>query len=195
LFYRARAERVGPVFLHEEDARRSEGWTPKLIEASANLTFDLPDSSTFELKGRADRLDRNEKGEWAIYDYKGANSPNAKVVKLGFAPQLPLTGMLLEQGGFENADGKASLLAYMRLGGGKNPVETIALPVSEKPDEIEIFEALINDALPNLRKLLAAFRNPERPYRSQVLQENTAFAGDYDHLARLAEWSLSEGET
>jgi ATP-dependent helicase/nuclease subunit B len=50
--------------------------------------------------------------------------------------------------------------------------------------------------LAKLQALIAAYDDPERGYRSLARPqfEKQRYPGDYDHLARVAEWRLSPGE-
>ena len=45
--------------------------------------------------------------------------PSTKQVQAGFAPQLPLEGAILRDGGFEGVSGAPAALEYWRLSGGE----------------------------------------------------------------------------
>ena len=51
-------------------------------------------------------------------------------------------------------------------------------------------------ALEGLKARIEAFDNPNRPYTSRVAPSSVKlYASDYDHLARVREWSsIGEGE-
>jgi ATP-dependent helicase/nuclease subunit B len=54
-----------------------------------------------------------------------------------------------------------------------------------------------DEVLAKLRALIAAYDDPDRGYRSLARPQyegRQRYAGDYDHLARVAEWRLSPGE-
>jgi RecB family exonuclease len=53
-----------------------------------------------------------------------------------------------------------------------------------------------DEVLLKLRALIAAYDDAERGYRSLARPqfERQRYSGDYDHLARVAEWRLSPGE-
>ncbi len=55
------------------------------------------------------------------------------------------------------------------------------------PDE------LADAALTRLKDVIAKFENPEEPYRSMVSPMWSTRYGDYDHLARIKEWSATGG--
>jgi ATP-dependent helicase/nuclease subunit B len=46
-------------------------------------------------------------------------------------------------------------------------------------------------AVEQLRRRIAWFNQRETPYRSRVKPYRADIAGDYDHLARVREWSPS----
>ena len=51
------------------------------------------------LRGRIDRVDRLAEGGLAIVDYKTGGAPSAAMVRAGYALQLGLNGLLLQEGG------------------------------------------------------------------------------------------------
>jgi ATP-dependent helicase/nuclease subunit B len=50
---------------------------------------------------------------------------------------------------------------------------------------------LIDDALQGVRRLIAAFDDPATPYRSRPRPDKAPRYSDYQHLARVKEWSVS----
>ena len=102
------------------------------------------------------------------------------------APQLPLEAMILEQGGFEGVAGiEAAALAHISLTG-REPAGEVR-PVSGSP------HALAEDARGRLMGLVSAYADPARPYLSRIAPQREDYIGDYDHLARVGEWSLGLG--
>ena len=82
-----------------------------------------------------------------------------------------------------------SEIAYVTLKGGEP---------AGKPNEINFKEGTpdrqADHALARLKALAAKFENAAEPYRSLVHPMWTNHYGDYDHLARVKEWSLSGGD-
>lgn len=138
---------------------------------------------TFELRGRADRIDELNRGGAVIVDYKTGKPPSKKQVEAMLAPQLPLEAAMLSEGGFADA-GKltADELLYIQFAGGREPGNTIAIPDGEK---------LAGEAARLLLDRIIAFDNPETAYPSRIMPVRSDITGDYDHLARVREWSLS----
>ena len=77
--------------------------------------------------------------------------------------------------------------AYIKLGG-KNGGKI----VPPSPEEMNIAE-LAETHFMELNKLLSSFREPEQGYPSRALAQFIKRAGDFDHLARVKEWSASGG--
>ena len=135
----------------------------------------------------ADRIDRHRGGAVEIIDYKTGAPPPDKRVQSGFAPQLPLEAAIAAAGGFEGLAGaEVSALTYWRLSGG----DPAGLARAVKGDPA----ALAADALDGLAALVRAFDDPDTPYRAQPVPEMAPLYGDYQHLARVREWSLSGDE-
>jgi ATP-dependent helicase/nuclease subunit B len=112
-------------------------------------------------------------------------------VKSGLSPQLTLEGAILRQGGFEGipANGSIAEYLYVALRGG-DPAG-IEKPIAWK-DSTPDLEA--DHALQKLSGLIVKFENEQQAYLSRV---SPMFirrgGGDYDHLARIKEWSLTGG--
>ena len=97
-WWSARLERIAAWIAETEQARRAERGTPAAIalERSASMMI----SGGFELKGRADRIERARDGGITLVDYKTGSPPSAKDVKSGTAPQFALEGVMAEAGAF-----------------------------------------------------------------------------------------------
>src|SRR5262249_47510997 len=143
----------------------------------------------FTLTARTDRIDRLADGTLAILDYKSGSTDRRSDVNAGREPQLPLMGAIAEAGGFENVEAAAvQELAYIMLKGNRQGGEALAL---NNPQQ------LIVDYLRRLDEIIARYDDPRMPYRAAVIpifRDNPTFKGDYDHLARLAEWSTGPEE-
>jgi ATP-dependent helicase/nuclease subunit B len=77
-------------------------------------------------------------------------------------------------------------LEYWRLTGADPAGETI----SPAKDEAGL-RALIDEAVQGLRRLIARFDDPATPYRAVPWPEKAQRYSDYDHLARVKEWSVA----
>lgn len=179
--WRPRFVRAARWFVGEERRRREEilrSW----LEVEGRIEIVGP-AGPFVLKGRADRIDILREGGAAIVDYKTGRPPtDPQVAK--FAQQLPLEGAILENGGFADAGRiPAAELVYIRFSGGVVPGETHIV----KGDAHE----RVTRALAGLTRRIAQFDLPETPYLSRIAPYRADMPGDYDHVARVREWSLS----
>jgi ATP-dependent helicase/nuclease subunit B len=154
-----------------------------LSEVEGKLALDGP-RGRFELTGRADRVERRRDGTIALIDYKTGSAPSGPEVAQGYAPQLPLEAMMIEQGGFGGvAAGVVGELAYWRLTGG-DPAGEIKFPQSD-PAKLR---DLIAAAGQGLADLIAAFDDPATPYRAVPIPGMAPRYSDYAHLERIKEW-------
>ncbi len=141
----------------------------------------------FTLYGRADRIDALRAGGAAILDYKTGAPPSDSQVKELLTPQLPLEAAILEGGGFTDvAPMAASELIYIQFGGGKKQGDVRTIKVDA--------QAITAEAVDKLTQRIAFFDDETTPYRSRVKPYRTDIFGDYDHLARVREWSLAGWE-
>ena len=182
--WRPRFHKAARWFLQFE-RDRADQITRSALEVRGTLSFKAP-GGDFTLSGIADRIDLLANGKAAILDYKTGQPPsNAQVHEL-IAPQLPLEGAMLAAGGFPGL-GKldAEELLYLHLGGGDDGGRARAIP--DVPE-------LIRKALAQLAARIAWFDEPETPYRSRVRPFSRDSEGEYDHLARVREWSAAGRE-
>jgi len=176
-FWWPRFERIARWFLDEEAQRRP------LLEASATETRGEIVIDGFTLTALADRIDRTKAGGIVIIDYKTGLLPKNDHVELGLSPQLPLEALIAEQGCFEGVDkGEVARLEYWQLSGGDPPGMIRPLGNGD-------LRALIAEARDGLRRLIREFADPSTPYRSRPDPLYGPRYSDYDHLARVKEWS------
>jgi len=142
-------------------------------------TLDL---GGFTLTGIADRIDVLTDGRAAILDYKTGAVPSTKQVEQLLSPQLPLEAAMLAEDGFGIGKFTAEELIYFCLAGEKQ---------ARKPRDIKNPVTLAGEAVTQLIRRIAWFSQRETPYRSRVKPYRADIAGDYDHLARVKEWSPS----
>lgn len=175
--------RVAEWFVrHEAEWRR----THRLVACERDGCMTLPGRGrTITLRARADRIDRTASGGLAILDYKTGQLPSKKQVSAGRAPQLPLEGAIALAGGFDGiAPAPVDSLVYWRLSGGSPPGEP-------RDATKEGAAAAIEDARSGLARLIASFEAEQTPYLSRPWRPPGTRDGPYDHLARLAEWSVA----
>lgn len=140
------------------------------------------------LSGYADRIDLLAAGHADILDYKTGSSPSKAQAHTLVAPQLALEGALLMRGAFKAVGSRQpSVLAHVRL---KANGEVIEEPILEHARSRKSAPQLSEDAWRRLDELLGHYRDPARGYLSRALPFREGEAdGDYDHLARVLEWS------
>jgi ATP-dependent helicase/nuclease subunit B len=183
----ALAREAGAWVAETERRRRAEG--PKiLVEQEGRMSFDS-DAGEFVLTARADRIELTRDGYAHVLDFKTGRVPSAKEVETGFSPQLTLTGAILAAGGFTEAGPKRpGDLVYLRVTGRSPAGEEIVRGAAgaESAD-------LADKALAGLMTLMARFDDERQPYRSRTAPQFVkAYRSDYDHLARVGEWSAGE---
>ena len=186
-FWWPRFLRIARWFVEFERERRANSTA---LHAEVGARLDIATATrTFRLTTRADRIERLNDGRYAVLDYKTGATPSDKQVRTGLSPQLSLEGAMLRDGAFKNIPaGSIAEFVYVAVRGGDPAGE--AKPVKLKdmsPDE------LADTALTRLKGVIARFENPDEPYRSMVSPMWSTRYGDYDHLARIKEWSATGG--
>jgi ATP-dependent helicase/nuclease subunit B len=188
-FWWPRFERIARWFVDWERERRSNAATI-LVEKQGTHEFDVG-GRMFRLRTRADRIERWDDGRYAVLDYKTGTPPTAGQVGSGLAPQLTLEAAILRQGGFDGVPAGSSVakIAYVRLTGGETsgelkPIEFDKSSPDQKADE----------ALTRLRGVLLRLADGEPYYSFARPQWIGRTYSDYDHLARVKEWSATGGE-
>jgi ATP-dependent helicase/nuclease subunit B len=167
--------------VHEREA---QGWTTMVAEAGGEYLL----ANGITLKGRADRIDRDADGRLAIIDYKTGRAPNGAQVRAGFANQLGLlmamtaAGVLHTRGGPVRG-GSPEAIAYWRLSGGRVEGE-IKDPLKGNPPLTAAAHA--DEVMARALRLTTLFLLGDAAFEAK-LQPGLAW-GDYDHLARVAEW-------
>jgi ATP-dependent helicase/nuclease subunit B len=188
-FWWPRFERIARWFAHWEIARR-----PALEDIAAEIRGEyaiaLPEG-TFTLRCIADRIERNPDGRYVILDYKTGSVRTEKQVRTGLAPQLTLEAAILRKGGFASipADSSLAAIAYVMLKGGEPPGKYESIDFKEGTTDSQA-----DRALAKLAALAQSFADGSTPYRSLVHPMWSRYYGDYDHLARVKEWSATGGE-
>ena len=183
-FWWPRFQRIAEWFVGEmRSLIEGRGTVPSAVEVRGEIGFEAP-QGTFTLVAKADRIDARADGSLAIVDYKTGATPSLKDIALGLSPQLPLEAWIARSGGFSGVDPTViSELAYWRLSGGATPGQ-----IRQIQKDVE---ALIDCARVGLQRLVETFDDPATPYRARPRPRHAKRYGDYDHLARVAEWSAA----
>jgi ATP-dependent helicase/nuclease subunit B len=180
-----RFQRAATWFVGIESARRAN-IRQSFVEIAGRRIFKGP-AGDFTLRCRADRIDILTSGGGSIVDYKTGEPPTKKQVHILLAPQLPLEGAILAEGGFTEIGKLApSELLYIRFGGGDE-----AGDVRDVSDDVI---ALVEKAEQQLIGRIAAYDSADTSYPPRIKPFRAELSGDYDHLARVREWSLAGWE-
>jgi ATP-dependent helicase/nuclease subunit B len=189
-FWAPRLANIGGFVLEQEAALRASGpLRACLVEVKGKAPLRLR-GGEIEIEARADRLDQLADGGWRVVDYKTGTVPKARDLAGGGAPQLPIEAWLLEQGAFAgSAGGTVTDLIYWKLTGG------------EQPGEVQRLEATAEDGTPfaalaeeRLAELAETWLLGAAPFASRPHPARSAAGGEYDHLARIEEWSAGTPE-
>lgn len=189
-----RYERLSARFLDWEAERRAD-----LVRVHPELSgkWLIPmGTETFTMRARADRIELRKDGGACIVDFKTGQPPSNKEVFAGFSPQLTLEAAMLMHGAFADfprTDQTPDLL-YVHASGGRKPFELS--PVKPPRGETREVAAIVAEHTARFRGLVARFLAGEAAYTSRPYPKFAKSYGDYDHLARVLEWSLGgEGES
>lgn len=145
-------------------------------ERKGALTLD---DLAVKITAKADRIDRAHDGTHIIYDYKGS-VPSKKQIGL-YNLQLHFEALILQKGSFSDiGQGQTSHAAYL------------GLSKDLKTESFDVDGALVAKTEKDLIDLLAAYLSGRTGYTSMRAAEKENWVGDYQHLSRFGEWSLSE---
>jgi ATP-dependent helicase/nuclease subunit B len=184
--------REAAAWVAELEARRRADGRAIHVEKTGELVMDI-DGRAFTLSAKADRIEADPDGFGHILDYKTGRAPSQKVVDAGFSPQLTLTAAILAHGGFPEIGRLApGELTYLEITG-RRPAGREEVRANAGDESHEAAER----ALAGLKTLIARYWDPAQPFVSRTAPQFVhQYASDYDHLARVFEWSTSgeEGE-
>ncbi len=160
------------------------------VERQGAIAVPVASGPPFKLSARADRIDVLQSSGARLIDYKSGAPPAPKDVKAGFSPQLTLEAAMLRRGGFEGLPPLETEEAiYLKLGGASGGEEKHAGGKSENIGD------LAEQHFAGLQMLLDAFACEDTPYLSRPFPKFVPRFSDYDHLARVKEWSATGGES
>lgn len=172
-----------------ERERRSDG-RRIVVEQEGAHSFMSP-GGAFTFTAKADRIEIGPGAVGRILDYKTGAPPSTKMVAAGFSPQLTLSGAILMSGGFASLGVlRPEELAYVQVTG-RRPAGVIKSALGEKEAPSDAVAA----ALEGLKAVIARFDDPATTYLSRTAPASVKlYASDYDHLARVREWTSIGGE-
>ncbi len=189
-FWRPRLRRIGAFVIEEEARLRGDGFVAaSFTERKGEIVLKRPRGEV-TLRARVDRIDRLGDGSLNVLDYKTGTLPAEAALLDGSAPQLPLEAAMAARGAFEGVPtAPVRALTYWRLTGGHEPGE-----VKEMITEAADVERLAEEALERLGALVDRFLLGDAPFPARPHPGRAPKGGDYDHLARVAEWANAEDE-
>lgn len=189
--WRPRFKETARAFLKWEAGRQDE-ILQSLTEIRALM--ELPEG--FQISGIADRVDIKASGLADIIDYKTGSSPSIRQARSLLDPQLALEAAALAAGAFETAGPrKTENLIYVRLRpGDRFKSETVNNDGKKVRAGQDVKSAgdLADESLREFTRLVTLLKSGKRGFISRLIPESLGNYGDYDHLARVAEWSTAE---
>ncbi len=193
--WRPRFAAVGRAFIQWEAGRKGD-IRKSYTEVPASMNLGIED---IRLTGVADRIDILSDGSVALVDYKTGSNPSLKEARVLLDPQLALEAAAVKAGAFA-AVGKRhpQSLLYVRLKPGERfASEEVNNEHAKARANVETKSAdqLADESLRELTGLLSALMSRRHGFASRlIVQKERDYGGEYDHLARVAEWTTADSE-
>lgn len=167
----------------------------KKRHAEIDGRWTLALSQDFVLTGRADRVDEMIDGTLEIIDFKTGAVPSTGAMQAFEVPQLLLEAQMARIGALEGVSAAdTSRLTYMKIGLGPEAF----VPKDFVPaDGFELMEAA-DELSRRMQRHVMHFLFGDVPMPARLLPlPGQRFSGAYEHLARVAEWTVDseEGES
>ncbi|CAN7619702.1 double-strand break repair protein AddB [Rhizobium leguminosarum] len=191
--WRPRFRAVARAFLEWEAGRR-HGILKTLTEVRGGMELE---PINIRLTGVADRIDVTGPNSADIIDYKTGHNPSPAQARVLLDPQLALEAAALSAGAFRDAGSLVPQdLLYVRLRpGSRFQVDTVNNESSARSDKAKSAMDLAAESIDQLVKFVGLLQSNERGFTSRLIPaQQFDFGGDYDHLARVSEWSTAETE-
>ena len=188
--WRPRFVEVGRAFI-EWEAHRAPEIRKTVTECSAG--WDIPEAG-LRLTGIADRIDIKKSGLATIIDYKTGSSPTCSQARSLLDPQLALEAAALRAGAFQSVGSlEPDELLYVRLKPGDRFKAECVNNEAAKNGKSAI--ELAEESIEQLTKFVMHLRSGEAGFASRIVPfMQSDYGGDYDHLARVAEWATADAE-
>ena len=185
-----RFRRAAEQFLDYERERRHI--VARAAERKGEWLF--PELENFVLVGKADRIDERNDGLLEILDFKTGGVPLPKDMTAFDAPQLLLEAAMARAGALPGVPKRdTALLSYLKIGLG--PAAFQVRPFSLRKGMSLM--AAVDEIEMRLQRHVDTFLIHETPLaariRPRVESGRRMRPGDYDHLARTDEWTLTSG--
>ena len=184
-FWEPKLQRIAERFTEQHLIHLKEGAVVE-PEVRNERAFTLPDGM-FKLTARIDRRETLPDGTRRLIDYKTGTLPKLSDVWRGVACQLLLEA-LMEQA-------PVSGLQYWPLKGVSDAETVVTLQEkfadsrSGHPQKKEMdFNQFLKEFERKFSDLIAAYADPETPYRYVPSETDKPKYDDYEHLARVKEW-------
>ena len=186
-FWRPRFARIA-TFLADWEAERRPRLAAVETEIGGRLDWPTLAGRSFTLTARADRIEADHDGTVSVLDFKTGAAPSARQVQSGMTRSLRWRPRSSPEAAFAALAAPAAIGApvIVRLGAGRKGCEATPLEFDgETPSEVAA------RSLARLKALIDRFEDEATPYVSLVhpMFKGRRY-GDYDHLARVREWSL-----
>jgi ATP-dependent helicase/nuclease subunit B len=186
-----RFRRAAEMFLAYERGRTGLVGT-RTAEVRGEMPF--PTLQNFVLVGKADRIDQLSDGTVEIIDFKTGGVPAPGDMKDFDAPQLLLEASMVRAGVFPGvAPRPASALTYIKIGLGPAAFQVIPFRLRKGMS----MDAAVDEIERRLQGHVDVFLLNQVPMtariRPRVITGRKPWPGDYDHLARTDEWTLTAG--
>jgi ATP-dependent helicase/nuclease subunit B len=188
-----RLSRIAMALVDWEYARR-KALARIHVELKGEMEIPLG-GEVFTLTARADRIEQGRNAGVTAIDFKTGKPPSMKEIGVGFSPQLTLEAAILMRGGFKEIGpvAEAPELVYVRTSGAREALEeTLVKPYK---DDARPMPEIIDDHVKKLRGLVTRFIKGELGYMSRPYPQYAKKYNEYDHLARVREWSASGGSS
>ncbi|MGV8856079.1 MAG: double-strand break repair protein AddB [Devosia sp.] len=158
-------------------------------EIDGELTLRL--SQPFTLRGRADRIDALKDGTLEIIDFKTGSPPTKGAMQAFEVPQLLLEAQMAQAGTLKGvASAATSALTYIKIALGPDAFK----PTPFAPAEGFDLMAAADEITLRMQRHIELFLLRDTPMPARLLPlPGQRFAGAYDHLSRLAEWTAVDG--
>ena len=184
-------------FADFEKWRRKQGMH-LLTEAEGEISLNIH-GKTHTLTCHADRIEIAADNGVTICDYKSGSLPSSKKEVLpGWRPQLLLEALMMERGGFADINASQARLdglLYIQARGREKLAEelkTREITACDKTDAA--LRQAVTETGAKLENLLRYWLEADSPYLCRPWRNSDAkeYPSDYDHLARLQEWSSAD---